>query len=352
MLNRNKNLVIVLISLTLTLLIGCFHPSRLNNNSTSAKSANTEATYISRLENSPHFALPIDCNLDQDCFIMYYVDLEPSSEAVDFGCGRQTYDGHKGTDFGISDLQIMNAGVPVLAAAKGTVLRVRDGIADELVDNSTKKQAVKNIECGNGVIIDHGKGWETQYCHLRQGSIVVKPDTKVEQGAVLGMVGASGLASFPHVHLSIRKNGQIIDPFVGANSTAGCNQPLNSLWSESLDYTPTGLIRAGFAPKPPTQTELWQGLYKDNQLSADIPTLIFWVHAYGVLQGDVEKWKLMAPNGQVVLNQDNVLDRSYRSWLSYTGKRTIVPGVWQGEYQLWRDRSLVFDVNTEVLVTN
>ena len=339
MLSQTKNLIILLISLSLTLLISCF------NSSTSSNIPDAELT-----SNTPSFALPIDCNLDQDCFIMHYVDRDPSPKALDFGCGRQTYKGHKGTDFGISDLEIMNLGVPVLAAAEGTVLRTRDGFADVLVDNPSKKQAVANIECGNGLVIDHGNGWSTQYCHLRRDSIVVEPNTQVEQGTILGMVGTSGLSSFPHLHISFRQDGEIIDPFVGTNSNASCNQPLNSLWAESLDYTPTGLIRAGFAPKTPTQTELWSGLYKDSQLSADIPILVFWVHAYGVLQGDVEKWKLIAPNGKVVYDQDNILERSYRSWLAYTGKRKISPGVWQGEYQLWRDRSLVFEVSTEVVV--
>ena len=350
MLNQKKNLIVLLISLTLTLFIGCLNSSNLNKNSNSANSAHQEVTKISPLEETPNFALPIDCNLDQDCFIMHYVDLDPSPQILDFGCGRQTYDGHKGTDFGISDLELMNVGVPVLAAATGKVLRIRDGITDTLVDNLSKKQAVANRECGNGVVIDHGNGWESQYCHLRRGSIVVEPNTKVEPGTILGMVGSSGLASFPHVHFSIRKNGQVIDPFVGINTNAGCNQPHNSLWLKSPDYTPTGLIRAGFAPQPPTQTELWSGLYKNNQLSAEIPALIFWVHAYGVLQGDVEKWKLIAPNGKVVLDQDNILERSYRSWLGYMGKRKIFPGIWQGEYQLWRDQSLIFEVTREVLV--
>lgn len=352
MLNLKKNLVIVLISLILTLLIGCFKLSLLSSDSASFITSETEIVTISLSNNAPSFAIPIDCNLGQDCFIMHYVDLDPTTDTIDFGCGRQTYDSHKGTDFGISDLLVMETGVPVLAAASGTVLRVRDGIPDELIDSPTEKQTVETIECGNGIVIDHGNGWETQYCHLRQGSIVVKPDIKVEQGTILGMVGASGLASFPHVHLSIRQNGEIIDPFVGTNSTIGCNQNLNPLWSQPLDYTPTGLIRAGFAPKPPTQTELWEGLYKDNQLSADIPALIFWVHAYGVLQGDVEKWQLIAPDGTVAVERDNTLDQSFRSWLSYTGKRKIVPGVWKGEYQLWRDKSRIFEVNTEVVVSN
>ena len=348
--HQKKSFVLIFISLTLTLLIGCLNVSQKKSDSALSIPPNSESTIASRANNTPSLGIPIDCSLGTDCFIMHYVDLDPSETVVDFNCGRQTYDGHKGTDFGIADLQVMAKGVPVLAAASGTVLRTRDGIPDKLINNAIEQQAVAEKECGNGVVIDHGHGWETQYCHLRQGSIAVKPNTAVSQGTVLGMVGASGLASFPHVHLSVRQNGIVIDPFVGTETTQGCQQKLNPLWSKALDYVPTGLIDAGFAPQPPKQTELWSGLYKDKQLAADSPALIFWVHAYGVLGGDREKWQLITPDGTVVIEQENILDKPFRSWMSYAGKRNITPGMWRGEYQLWRDRSLVLTVNREVMV--
>ena len=298
-----------------------------------------------------NLGIPIQCNLGEDCFIMHYVDREPTTEAIDFGCGRQTYDGHKGTDFGISDLAVMTKGVPVLASEKGTILRVRDGVPDALVDTVEERKAVAGQECGNGIVIDHGEGWETQYCHLRQGSIVVKPEMKVDRGTVLGMVGSSGLASFPHVHLSLRHHNTVIDPFGGVSNSSGCDiKKKKSLWQESLAYTPTGLIRAGFAPQPPTQSQLWSGAYKDTQLSPDIPAILFWVHAYGVLQGDVEKFLLTSPMGEVVVDGNNTLDKSARSWVSYFGTKKIVSGLWKGKYELWRKNKLIFEIEKNVTV--
>ena len=294
--------------------------------------------------------IPIDCNLEQDCFIMHYVDLDPTEAAVDFNCGRQTYDGHKGTDFGIGDLQVMAEGVPVIAAAPGRILRTRDGIEDKLIEALSQRQTVAETECGNGVVIEHGDGWETQYCHLREGSIVVEPNTEVGRGEVLGMVGASGLASFPHVHLSVRHNSEVIDPFVGISETQKCNQKLAPLWSQSLNYTPTGLIDAGFSSSPPTQTQLWKGLSKNEPLVIGIPALIFWVHSYGVKQSDLEKWQLIAPDGTVAIKEESTVGRSFRSWLGYVGKRNITSGLWQGKYQLWRDGALIFEVSREALI--
>ncbi|NES80110.1 MAG: M23 family metallopeptidase [Moorea sp. SIO2B7] len=276
-----KYLAIILISLGLTIIFGCIQSSESQSEAISTQTP--AIAELSSNSNAPRFGIPIDCSLGKDCFIIHYVDQDPESGEVDFGCGRQTYDGHKGTDFGIADLRVMKTGVAVTATADGTVLRVRDGIVDQLVEDQTDKRSVEGTECGNGIVIDHGNGWETQYCHLRNGSIAVKPGNSVKKGTVLGMVGASGLASFPHVHLTIRYQGEVVAPFVGVNAASGCNVTRNALWDQSLDYVPTGLIRAGFASKPPNLGELWRGEYSDTRLSQSIPALVFWVQSYGVL---------------------------------------------------------------------
>lgn len=304
--------------------------------------------------NSLKLSIPIGCNLGRDCFIMHYQDLDPSPKEVDFGCGRQTYDGHNGTDFAIPDARAMAAGVPVKASAAGTVLRVRDGVPDRRVEDQTDKTSVQGIECGNGVVIDHGNGWQTQYCHLRQGSIAVKPGTKVEAGTVLGMVGESGLASFPHVHLTVRYQDKVVDPFIGMNAGAGCQVSRQPLWAQPLDYVPTGLIRAGFATQPPKMADLWQGRYFETLLSRTSPALVFWVQDYGVLQGDDEEFRLFAPDGTSAVNLKQTLKASNRVWLSYIGKNAsnspLLPGVWRGEYRLSRGGKVLVDVKREVQI--
>ena len=133
--------------------------------------------------------LPIACTLGRDCFILLYPDRDPGPGAVDFGCGRMTYDSHQGTDFAIPDRQVMVQGVAVQAVAAGKVLRSRDGVPDRPIAAPSEKPEVKGIECGNGIIINHGYGWETQYCHLRQNSVAVKPGDFVSKGTILGLVG-------------------------------------------------------------------------------------------------------------------------------------------------------------------
>jgi len=118
--------------------------------------------------------LPARCTLGETCWVANYVDVDPGPGAQDFRCEARTHDGHDGIDLAVRDQGIMEQGLPVLAAASGTVSRVRDGVADVGLSDARSREAIAGRECGNGVVIDHGDGWETQYCHLKQHSLRVR----------------------------------------------------------------------------------------------------------------------------------------------------------------------------------
>ncbi len=298
-------------------------------------------------------AIPIDCTLGKDCFIMHYVDRLPSPEVLDFACGTLTYAGHNGTDFAIRDETAMKAGVAVKASAPGQVLRVRDGVPDQRVVDQTTIQSVKGIECGNGAVIDHGNGWQTQYCHMRRGSVVVQPGTLVEKGTVLGMIGESGLASFPHVHLTVTYQGKNVDPFVGPTDQPGCHVAPQPIWENPIPYVPTGLVRAGFASEEPNMDRIWQGDFSLTTLPISSKLLIFWVQPYGVKQGDQEEFRLIDPNGQEIAKSSQPIPSTTRIWLRYIGKinrpqRPLIPGIWRGEYRLVRGTQVLIDLQREI----
>src|SRR4029078_3898068 len=110
-------------------------------------------------------------------------------------CGSATQNGHKGTDFRILSAGGASKSGAVLGAADGTVKAVRDGMPDMLVKGGNE-DSVKDRECGNGVLLDHGQSWETQYCHMLRGSVQVHPGDQVHRGQTLGNIGYSGLAQF------------------------------------------------------------------------------------------------------------------------------------------------------------
>src|SRR6478735_5957467 len=83
--------------------------------------------------------LPVACEIGRDCFIQHYVDRDPSPGVSDYQCGTLTYEEHNGTDIRIPTMAAQKAGVDVIAAADGKVLRVRDGVEDVSVSGRGKE---------------------------------------------------------------------------------------------------------------------------------------------------------------------------------------------------------------------
>jgi murein DD-endopeptidase MepM/ murein hydrolase activator NlpD len=91
---------------------------------------------------------------------------------------------HEGTDYAAA------SGTPVLASGDGTVLRA--GPAGGY---------------GNLIELRHRNGITTRYGHLRGFARGIHAGARVRQGEVIGFVGATGLASGPHLHYEFRVGG-------------------------------------------------------------------------------------------------------------------------------------------------
>lgn len=267
---------------------------------------------------------PIDCDLARTCRVQQYVDRDPGPGAQDYRCGGLSYDGHAGTDFAVATGAEMRRGVAVLAAAGGVVAATRDGMPDGGYSPATAGD-IAGRECGNGVLIRHDDGWETQYCHLRSGSVRVRKGDPVDRGAVLGLVGQSGQAEFPHVHLSVRRDGAEVDPF-DPSATAACDDGAPGLWLDAPDYRPGGLIAAGFADGIPGYDAVRAGTAARARLPGDAPALVLYGFAFGGRKGDRVSIAITGPQG-AVLTRDAVLDRDQAMLFRAAGKR-LTGGRW------------------------
>jgi hypothetical protein len=219
----------------------------------------------------------------------------------------------------------------VLAAAPGTVTGTRDGMPD-IAQGSPDAPDVTDRECGNGVVIDHGGGWVTQYCHMKQGSIAVEDGRRVGAGTVLGQVGLSGQSEFPHLHLSLRRDDRPVDPFLPDGIVQCGEAPAPGLWREPLAYVPGGLIAVGATDRVPDYEEVNAGTASLERLSATQDAVVIWGSAHGVRAGDLLELRLTGPKG-VALSQVVPLDRTQARLFRAIGQRTRAP--WPaGDYKV------------------
>lgn len=288
-----------------------------------------------------HF--PVACTLGQDCVVQNFTDQDPSNGARDYACGTLSYDGHNGTDIRLRSLAQQKKGVDVLAAASGRVLRSRDGASDVSV-RTTGRTAVEGKECGNGIVIAHDDGFETQYCHLAKGSIRVRPGAIVATGDTIGRIGLSGNTEYPHLHITVRRHGKIVDPF-GFEAPQGVCSAGTSLWAEPLRpllaYKASAVLNTGFAPGPVTMEEIEKGDAGSAAVAAKAPALVVFARAIGLKKGDVQRLKLTAPDGNTIVeNAAAPLDRDKAQAMVFAGKKTPgggwQPGTYSATYEVDR----------------
>jgi murein DD-endopeptidase MepM/ murein hydrolase activator NlpD len=67
-------------------------------------------------------------------------------------------------------------------------------------------------QLGRSVRIEHAGGLESLYGHLQRIAPEITQDARVEQGQVIGYVGATGLATGPHLHFATYRDGEYVDP--------------------------------------------------------------------------------------------------------------------------------------------
>jgi len=173
----------------------------------------------------PGLIWPVGRANHDDVFLQLGPDSDPATGSwFDYECSPQfTYDGHRGTDIMAYNFRLMDQGVPILAAADGTVSWTQTGYFD-------RNYWTPYIGLPNGINIRHSDGSDSQYFHLRQHSVAVEVGDYVEAGQIIGYMGSSGSSPNPHLHFELWQGG------VSQNPNNGACSPTPSLWLEPFDY--------------------------------------------------------------------------------------------------------------------
>ncbi|MFP4125698.1 MAG: M23 family metallopeptidase [Alphaproteobacteria bacterium] len=293
----------------------------------------------------PPFVWPVACRHGEDCWIVRHVDRDPGPGVLDVACGRLSGDGHAGTDIALADLSVLARGVAVLAPAAGTVVGVRDGMPDIATD-AAGAPPLDGRNCGNGVRLEHAGGWVSQLCHLRRGSILVRPGDRVAAGTAIGLVGLSGETSFPHLHVGFEHDGRPIDPMDGrvVEDGADCGA-VEPLFAEPVRYVALPLVGAGMAPHAPADADLLRGWHRAEALPSHAPALVVWMHAYGTRAGDRIRLVLVGPDGEEVVDHRTTLDAGHARGTYYAGTERPEggwpPGRYRGTVEWCRDDASV-----------
>lgn len=123
--------------------------------------------------------------------------------------------GESGHNFGVR--RILN-GEP-RAPHSGADLPAKIGTPVHATNRGRVVLAKNLFFTGNTVILDHGLGIVSMYAHLSR--IDVKPGEIVKNGQVIGLAGATGRVTGPHLHWGMKVQGARVDPFslIGLGST-------------------------------------------------------------------------------------------------------------------------------------
>ena len=116
-------------------------------------------------------------------------------------------DGSISSEFGkrmdpVNGRSAFHTGIDFRSKPGDSIYATADGEVDK---------AFYNGSYGNYVLIDHGNGYETAFCHLSK--FLVRPGQKVHRGQLIGFVGNTGRSTGPHLHYEVTLDGEPIDPY-------------------------------------------------------------------------------------------------------------------------------------------
>jgi murein DD-endopeptidase MepM/ murein hydrolase activator NlpD len=213
----------------------------------------------------------------------------------------------------------MDAGIPVYAAADGTVESVADGNFDRNTEWAGQP--------ANFVIINHGSGWKTNYYHLSVNTVAVKVGDVVTAGQFLGLVGSSGISTGAHLHFEILHHGASVESYYDPASYYQSPTPYQA-------DLPTVVKDMGVTNYIPTEEEFLERPADHTLFStATSQTVLAWFRFTNFKMGEQFQYNWYRPDG--TLHNSNVVtvasDRrgGWYYWSRNISTLATYPGKWR-----------------------
>ena len=125
-----------------------------------------------------------------------------------------------------------------------------------------------------------------------------------------------GRTAFPYVHLSLRKDGQLIDPIngqaVGQAVGKGCGLEGKTLFKDTskIRYHRSRLYAAGFAPSVPTGSAIKTDAASPPVIARDARAVVFWAAVFGAAKGSRLQLTIFAPDGKPFTTREIAITRN------------------------------------------
>lgn len=142
--------------------------------------------------------LPENVCMEQQILGLEYITPLHGTVSSNFGYREHPVEGEERFHYGV-DLAA-DKGTPICCFADGTVRAVGE-----------------SSSYGKYCVIDHGNGLDTLYAHCDK--ITVSSGSALRMGEKLGEVGETGMATGPHLHFELHKDGNYLDPIYYVSTT-------------------------------------------------------------------------------------------------------------------------------------
>lgn len=112
--------------------------------------------------------------------------------------------------------------------------------------------------------------------------------------------------------------------------------------NKELTYLPGAVLLAGFAGQIPERHDVRAGAHRAVEVSRLSPVLIFWVDIFGLAAGDIERFRIVAPDGSILaereLGRGNSVHQHFQSIGKLRPRSQGWPvGTYRGKYLLFRE---------------